>query len=64
MFMSISFFRLRKFSSLILLKIFTGPLSWESSLSSIPIILRFGLHIVSWISWMFLVRIFLPFTFS
>jgi len=37
----ISFVRLGKFSSLILLKIFTGPLSWESSLSSIPIILRF-----------------------
>jgi hypothetical protein len=30
-----------KFSSIILLKIFTGPLSWESSLSSIPIIIRF-----------------------
>jgi hypothetical protein len=30
MFMGISFFRLRKFSSIILLKIFTGPLSWES----------------------------------
>jgi hypothetical protein len=29
-------------SSIILLKIFTGPLSWESLLSSIPIILRFG----------------------
>ena len=37
MFMGISFFRLGKFSSIILLKIFTGPLSWESSLSSIPI---------------------------
>ena len=46
------------------LKIFTGPLSWESSLSSIPIILRFGLLIVSWISWMFWVRIFLHFAFS
>jgi len=38
MFMGISFFRLGKFSFMILLKIFTGPLSWESSLSSIPII--------------------------
>jgi hypothetical protein len=46
------------------LKIFTGPLSWESSLSSIPIILRFGLFIVSWIFWMFWVRRFLHFTFS
>jgi hypothetical protein len=50
MFMDISFFRLRKFSSIISLMIFTGPLSWESSLSSIPIILRFHLLIVSWLS--------------
>jgi hypothetical protein len=35
MFMGISFFRLRKFSSIILLKIFSGPLHWESSLSSV-----------------------------
>jgi hypothetical protein len=35
MFMGISFFRLGKFSSIILLMIFTGPLSRESSLSSI-----------------------------
>jgi len=35
MFMGMSFFRLGKFSSMILLKIFAGPLSWESSLSSI-----------------------------
>jgi hypothetical protein len=47
-----------------LLKIFTGPLSGESSLSSIPIIFWFGLLIVSWISWMFWVRIFLHFAFS
>jgi hypothetical protein len=45
-------------------KIFTGPLSWESSLSSIPIILRFGLLLMSWISWMFGVRSFLLFVFS
>ena len=64
MFMGISFFRFGKFSSIILLKIFTGPLSWESLLSSIPIILRFGLLIVSWISWMFWVRSFLHFAFS
>jgi hypothetical protein len=56
MFMGISFFRLGKFSSLILLKIFTGILSWESLLSSIHVILRFVLLIVSWISWMFCVR--------
>jgi hypothetical protein len=47
-----------------LLKIFTGPLSWESSLSSIPIILRLGLLIVFWICWMFWVRSFLHFAFS
>ena len=64
MFMGIYFFRLEKISSIILLKIFTGPLSWESSLSSIPIILRLALLIVSWISWMFWVSIFLHFTFS
>ena len=43
--MVISFFRFGKFSSVILLKIFAGPLCWKSSLSSIPIILRFGLHL-------------------
>jgi hypothetical protein len=42
MFMGISFFRLRKFSSIILLKMFAGPLIWESLLSSIPITLRSG----------------------
>jgi hypothetical protein len=35
--MGISFFKLGKFSSIILLKIFAGPLSWKSSFSSIPI---------------------------
>ena len=59
-----SFFRLGKFYSIILLKIFTSPLSWESLLSSIPIIIRFGLLIVSWISWIFWVRSFLHFAFS
>jgi hypothetical protein len=53
MFMGISFFRLEKFSSIILLKMFTGSLSWESLLSSKPIILRFGLLILSWTSWIF-----------
>ena len=64
MFMCITFFRFGKFSSIILLKIFAGPLTWESSLSSIPIFLRFCLLIVSWISWMFRVRRFLHFAFS
>jgi hypothetical protein len=64
MIMDISFFRLGKFSSIILLKIFTGTLSWESSFSFIPIILRFHFLIVSWISWMFWVRSFLYFAFS
>ena len=58
MFMGISFFRVGKFSSIILLKLFTVPLSWESLLSSIPIIQ------VSWISWTFWVRPFLLFAFS
>jgi hypothetical protein len=40
-------FRLGKFSSIILLKIFTGPLSWDSLSFSIPIILRFGFLILS-----------------
>ena len=64
MFMGISFFGLEKLSSIILLKIFTGPLSWQSSLSFIPIILRFGHFIVSWISWMFWVRSCLLFVVS
>ena len=64
MFMGMSFFRLGKISSIILLKIFTGPLIWESSLASIPIILRFCLLIVSWVSCMFWVVIFLNFAFS
>nr|CAA37648.1 ORF5 [Rattus norvegicus] len=62
--MGISFFRLGKFSSMILLKTFTGPLSWESSLSSIPIILRFDLLIESWISCMFWTSSFFRFTLS
>jgi hypothetical protein len=62
--MGISFFRSGKFSSIILLKIFTGPLISESLLSSIPTILRFDLLIVFWISWMFWVRSILHFAFS
>ena len=52
-----SFFRFGKFSSIILLKIFAGP-----SFSSTPIICKFGLLIVSSISWMFWVRIFFAFS--
>jgi hypothetical protein len=58
------FCRLGKISFIILLKIFTGPLSWESSLSSIPIIFKFGLLIVSRISLIVWVRTFLLFAFS
>jgi hypothetical protein len=47
-----------------LLNIFTGPLCWKFSFSSIPIILKFGLLIVSWISWIFWFNIFLRFAFS
>ena len=64
MVMCISFFKLGKFSSIILLTILSGSLSWNSLLSSVPIILRFGLLIVSWISWMFWVRSFWNFAFS
>jgi hypothetical protein len=56
MFMGISFFRLGKISSIISLEMFTRPVSWESSISSITIMLRFVLLTVSWISWMFWVR--------
>jgi hypothetical protein len=47
-----------------LLKIFSGPWSCDSSPSSIPIILRLGLLMVSQISWIFCVRNFLDITFS
>jgi hypothetical protein len=43
---------------MILLKIFSGPLRWESSFS-IPIFCRSGLFIVSQFSWMFCIRNFL-----
>ena len=58
--MGISFW-LGKFSSIILLKKFTGALSWNSPFSFIPIICRFGLLFESRISCMFLVRIILHF---
>lgn len=51
----ISFFRLGKFSSLILLNVFSEPLSLDSSFS-IPIILRFGPFIAFQTSQMFCVR--------
>ena len=57
-FISTSFFRLGKFSSIILLKIFSRPLSWESSPSFIPIILRFGLLVVSKIPGCFVLESF------
>jgi hypothetical protein len=41
MFIGTSFFRLGKLSSIILLKMFSCPLSWKSLLSYIPSILRF-----------------------
>jgi hypothetical protein len=45
--MAISFFRLGNFSSMILLKSLSGPLSWAFSFSSISIILRFGFSLCS-----------------
>jgi hypothetical protein len=53
MFMGISFFRLGKFHSIVWLKIFTGPLSWESLFFSTSIHFRVVLLSVSLISWMF-----------
>ena len=61
MFMGISFFRLEKFSSVIVLKIFIGPLNWKSFFLSILSILMCSHLIVSWISWMLWVRSFLHF---
>lgn len=52
MFKGISFFRLEQFSSIFLLKIFLGPWRWESS-PFIVIIIKFGLVLLSQISWMF-----------
>jgi hypothetical protein len=47
MFMGISLFTLGKFSFIILVNIFTDPLSWAFTLSPIPIILRFGILLVT-----------------
>lgn len=52
----VSFFRLGKSSYMILLKMFPVPLTWVSSHSSMPIICRFDLFMVSQVSWM----LFLP----
>ena len=49
---------------MILLKVFSGPSGWGSSLSSIPMILRFAPFTLSQISWMAYVRNFLHLTFS
>ena len=62
-FIGISFFRLGKFSYMILLSMFTVSLSWTSSYS-IPIILGFRLFMVSQISSMFYVRSLLDLMFS
>lgn len=59
----ISFFRLGK-CSMILLKTFSVSFTWVSSPSSIPIIFRLGLFMVSQISWKCCVRIFPDLTFS
>jgi len=61
--MVISIFRLGKFSSIILLKVLTISLRWESLLSYIPITIWFGLLIVSCVSCMFQVRSVLLFAF-
>jgi hypothetical protein len=54
-----TFFSLGKFPSITLLKIFFSvPLSWISSISSVLIILSFGLYVVSQITWMVCVRSF------
>ena len=60
----ISFLRSRKFSSMILLNIFSVLLSWTSSLSSTLIILRFGLFTGFHISWIFCAKLYLDLMFS
>ena len=57
------FLSVSKFSSMILLKVFSRPWSWDFS-PSIPIILSLHLFMLSQISWMFCVRKFLDLTFS
>ena len=62
--MGISFFRLGKFSFIILLKLFTGCLSLGIFTLFYTYYTRFGLLIVSYISWIIWVRSFLHFEFS
>jgi hypothetical protein len=64
MFIAICFFLLGKCSSVIVLKMFSGPSNCESSPPSMPVILKFGLFIVFQISWMFWVRNLLYLAFS
>ena len=61
---AMSLFRLWKLSSMILLKMFSVPLSQYSSPFSISILFRFYLFSVFWISWIFWVGRFLHFLFS
>jgi hypothetical protein len=49
---------------MILLKLFSVPLPWVSSPSSVPIICRFGLFMASQTSWMFCAWNFFQFKFS
>jgi hypothetical protein len=58
MLMGISFFRLGKFSSIILLRCL---LAFELGIITL---FRFGLLIMIWVSWTFWVRCFLTFVFS
>jgi hypothetical protein len=65
MFTGISFLRLGKFSSIILLKMFAGHFSWKSSLSSVCIILRFSLFFFFyWPFHLFTFQMLLPFLVS
>lgn len=63
-FIGISFLRAGKFSSMILLRIFSVPLSWDSYSSFIPVIVEFGLFIVSQIYCMLFARSFFFFLIS
>jgi hypothetical protein len=62
--MNISYFGLRKLSSMILLKIFSCPLIWDSLPSSICIVISLCLFILFQNSWMFSVSNYLDLTFS
>ena len=65
MFIGISFYRLENFSFVVLLKIFSGPKSWDTLPSFIPTILKLSLFIASQISWKFCIFFFfLDLTFS